>query len=192
MTMTGVRKTATGVAAIGVALATLAAGAAQAKERYFTYEPDSASAKYRSDVITLIVHEDVLGRRVERLYRTRGKSLALGRPQGAFSGGQLVKLLKSNDDDTRGLQLYAVDLKDGQGFAYGACKGADRAWLALTPVRPDKDLTIYVLKVDPETKGPALCETLQYRYRAEWQLPKTANEAKAAGEDDDGAPTSPR
>ncbi|HWE45619.1 MAG TPA: hypothetical protein VG407_06280 [Caulobacteraceae bacterium] len=178
--------------AIGAVLAAITAGAAQAKERYFTYEPDSASAKYRSDVITLTVREDMLGRRVEKLYRTRGKWLTLGKPQGAFSGGQLVKLLKSNDDDTRGIQLYAVDVKDGQGFAYGACKGADRAWLAITPVRPDRDLTIYVLKVDPETKGPALCETLQYRWRAEWQLPKTANEAKSAGHEDDGAPSSPR
>ena len=178
--------------AIGVVTTALLAGAAHAKERYFTYEPESDSAKYRSDVITLSVHEDMLGRRVQKLYRTRGQGLTLGKPQGAFSGGQLVKMLKQDDDDTRGIQLYAVDVKDGQGFAYGACKGADRAWLAFTPVRPDRDLTIYVVKIDPASKGPALCETLQYRWRAEWQLPHGPNEAKAAGADDDGAPSDPR
>ena len=187
MTMKSVR-----TVAIGVTMAALMAGAAHAKERYFTYEPDSESAKHRSDVITLAVHEDMLGRRVQKLYRTRGAGLVLGKPQGAFSGGQLVKLLKSNDDDTRGIQLYAVDVKDGAGFAYGACKGADRAWLAMTPVRPDHDLTIYVLRIDPETKGPAICETLQYRWRAEWQLPNNPNEAKFEGENDDGAPATPR
>ena len=92
--------------AIGLAAATLAAGAAHAKDRYFTYEPDSDSAKYRSDVITLAVHEDLMGRRVLHLYRTRGKGLSLAKPQGAFSGGQLVKMLKQDDDDTRGIQLY--------------------------------------------------------------------------------------
>ncbi len=180
------------VLAIGVVTAALIAGAAHAKERYFTYEPDSESAKHRSDVITLTVHEDMFGRRVQKLYRTRGQGLTLGKPQGAFSGGQLVKMLKQDDDDTRGIQLYAIDVKDGQGFAYGACKGADRAWLAMTPVRPDHDLTIYVLKRDPATKGPAICETLQYRWRAEWQLPRTPNEAKAVGQEDDGAPSDPR
>lgn len=178
--------------AIGVCAAALAASAAHAKDRYFTYEPDSDSAKYRSDVITLTVHEDMLGRRVTKLYRTRGKELALGKPQAAFSGGQLVKMLKEDDDDTRGIQLYAVDVKDGAGFAHGACKGADRAWLAFTPVRPDRDLTIYVVKFDPDFKGPALCETLQYRWRAEWMLPYRANDAKAAGQEDDGAPSDPR
>lgn len=178
--------------AIGLCTAALAAGAAHAKDRYFTYEPDSDSAKYRSDVITLAVHDDMLGRRVQKLYRTRGKGLVLGKPQGAFSGGQLVKMLKQDDDDTRGIQLYAVDVKDGAGFAHGACKGADRAWLAFTPVRPDHDLTIYVVKADPDTKGPALCETLTYRWRAEWQLPPHANMAKSDSEDDDGAPTDPR
>jgi hypothetical protein len=178
--------------AIAVCTAALAAGAAHAKDRYFTYEPDSDSAKYRSDVITLAVHEDMLGRRVTKLYRTRGKRLLLGKPQGAFSGGQLVKMLKQDDDDTRGIQLYSIDTKDGAGFAYGACKGADRAWLAFTPVRPDRDLTIYVVRQAPDSKGPALCETLTYRYRAEWQLPPRAIDAKAENEGDDGAPSDPR
>jgi hypothetical protein len=177
------------MALFGVLASAFVAGSAQARERYFTYEPDSDSARYRSDEITLAVRQDLLGRRVEKLFRTRGKALTLGKPEGAFSGGQLGKLLKG--EDVSGLQLYAVDVKDGEGFARGACKGADRAWVAFTAVKPDQDLHIYVLKRDPQTKAPELCETLAYRYRAEWQLPDGPSLARMEGEEDTGSPSGP-
>jgi hypothetical protein len=177
--------------AVGLAAAMLASGAAQARERYFTYEPDSDAARYRSQEITLVIEENVLGRRVLKLYRTRGKELRLEAPKVNFSERALSKLV-DDGEDLHGLQFYAVNLKDGEGFARGACKGADRAWVAMTPVKPYQALRIYVLKLDPQTKGPALCETLAYRYRAEWQLPPHANLSKSEGEaEGDGGPEGP-
>jgi hypothetical protein len=79
-----------------------------------------------------------------------------------------------------------VDVKEGAGFAHGACKGADRAWIAFTPVRPYRDLKLYVVKYDDQTRGPALCETLSYRFRAEWLLPDRASLARMEGEEDQG------
>lgn len=172
-----------GLAVIAALAVMAASGAAEAARlHYYTYEPNSDSARYRSQEITLIVQAGMWGSRVRRLYRTRGHDMALGRPDGVFSEGQLHRLLA--DEDVRGLQLYSVDTKDGEGFAHGACKGADRAWVAFTPVRPYHDLRIYVLKYDAETKAPAVCETLDYRWRAEWQLPDRGNLARMEGEED--------
>jgi hypothetical protein len=181
--MNGVRAAAIGlaVAALGAGLAT---GTAQAaRDRYFTYEPQSDAARYRSAEITLVVRPGLLSSKVLRIYRARGKAFALDKPEGLFSGKQLHQALTG--EDIEGLHLYAVDVKDGEGFAHGACTGADRAWIAFTPIRPYRDLRIYVLKYDAEAKAPALCETLDYRWRAEWLLPNRPNDARVEGEEGD-------
>ncbi len=177
-----------GFAVAAAAMVLAAAGSVAAKQRYYTYEPDSDTARYRSQEITLTVDAGMWGVKIERLYRTRGNDLRLGRPDGRFSDRQLGKIL--DGEDAHGLQIYAVDVKDGQGFAHGACKGADRAWIAFSPVRPYRDLKLYVLKYDEETKAPALCETLAYRFRAEWLLPDKASLARMEGEEDQGGANS--
>jgi hypothetical protein len=161
-------------------LALAAAGSAAAADfRWFTYDADSPAAKHRSADITLQVKPGVLSSKVVKLYRKRGKDLDLDRPDGTFHAGELDALL--GRDEAEGLRLYAVDTKDGEGFAQGACKGADRAWLALKAVKPYQPVRIYVLRYDADTKAPALCEQLDYRWRGEWRLPPRKNSA-AQGE----------
>jgi hypothetical protein len=160
------------ISAVTLAGLTLAAGAAQAAPlRYFTYEADSESARFRSADITLVVKPGLLSNKVFKVYRKRGDDLDLHNPGGSFSTGQLAPALPE-ENELWNLQLYAVDTKEGAGFARGACKGADKAWIAFKPVKPYQDLKIYVLKLDAETKAPALCETLSYRWRGEWKLPE--------------------
>ena len=118
-----------------------------------------------------MVKPGLLSSRVLKLYRKRGKDLELKKPDGTFSLRQLSGALGEDERDLLDLKLYAVDTKDGQGFAQGACDGADRAWIALKAVKPYEPLRIYVLKFDKEKKAPAVCEVLDYRWRGEFRAP---------------------
>jgi hypothetical protein len=169
---------------LGTVLAVAAAGSAAAGDhRWFTYDADSPAAKHRSADITLEVEPGVLSSKVVKLYRKRGNDLDLNRPDGTFHVGDLDALL--GREETQNLRVYAVDTQDGEGFAQGACKGADRAWVALKAVKPYQPVRIYVLRYDAQAKAPALCETLDYRWRGEWRLPPRKN---TASQGDFGAP----
>jgi hypothetical protein len=166
-----------------VTVVAVAGSATAADYRWFTYDADSDAARHRSADITLQVQRGLMSSRVVKLFRKRGKDLELDRPDGAIGWRQLEALF--GRDVAEGLRLYAVDTKDGEGFAQGACKGADRAWLALKAVKPYEPLQIFVLRYDATTKTAELCETLDYRWRGEWRLPPRKN-ASAIG--DFGAP----
>jgi hypothetical protein len=167
--------------ALGIALifAFATAGEAAAKERYFAFEPDSDAARYRSLNITITVHVGLLSSTVLKIYRERGLDLSLERPGNTLSEGAVAKLLGR---DTGDLRLYKVNEKDGSGFAHGACKGATRAWLAFRPIKPYEPLRIYVLTYDEATKGPALCETLDYRWHGEFELPHQTRDLSSGAE----------
>lgn len=152
----------------GLTVALVAGAAEAATLRYFNYEPDSDSARYRTQDVTLVVRSGIFSSRVLQLFRKRAAPFKLHPPGPGFSGSSLKAALP-DDVDPRELSLYAVDEKQGAPFANGACKGAARAWLALTPVKADRDLTIFVLTRDSASGALALCETLAYRWRAEWQ-----------------------
>jgi hypothetical protein len=174
--------------ALVCSLVILAAGAGQASAaalRYFTFEAASAAARHRSADITVVVKPGMLSSRVLKLYRKRGADLDLKKPDGSFSLRQLAGAVGESEQDLLDMKLYAVDPKDGEGFAHGACDGADRAWIAINPVKAYQDLRIYVLKYDAAAKAPAICEVLDYRWRGEFRPPvkksKFRDEVGAAG-----------
>ena len=80
-------------------------------------------------------------------------------------------LVGEDERDLLDMKLYAVDPKEGEGFAQGACDGADRAWIAIKAVKPYQPLRIYVLRFDKTKKAPAICEVLDYRWRGEFRAP---------------------
>lgn len=157
----------TAVVLIAGAFAVLAATAASARERYFAYEPDSDAARYRSGDITVTLRVGLMGATAVKLYRERGADLGLAKPGGQFSQHDAERAIGEGGE----LQLFAVDAKDGEGFAHGACKGAARAWIAFRSIHAYEPLRIYVLKYDDAAKAPELCETLDYRWRGEFRLP---------------------
>ncbi|MBS0295013.1 MAG: hypothetical protein JSR45_01790 [Proteobacteria bacterium] len=160
------------LAALSIATAaTLAAGAAQAENlRYFTYEPDSEAARYRTQDITFVVKPGLLNARVLKIYRKRGDDMDL-HGAGQLSTGQLAQALP-DEPELWNLKLYEVDDQQGAGFARGSCKGAQHAWLAFKALKPYQDLKMYVVTYDPASKSATLCETLAYRWRGEWKLPE--------------------
>lgn len=146
-------------------LALTSPAAASAAERWFAYEADGASARHRTGDLTVAVSRSLFGgARPSRLFRRRGADLPLTRDDRTFgaSAGPIAGA---------GASVYAVDEAAGRGFAQGACAGAPRAWIAMSAPRPYQPLQMHVLKADPVTRAPVLCETLSYRWRAEWDVP---------------------
>lgn len=157
---------------VAACVALTATGPARAaQQRYYNYEPDSFAARYRTQDVTLAIQPGLLSSRVVRLYRKRAAPFTLHAAGPGFDAAELKPVLPE-DAASGSLSVYAVDDKEGAPFARGSCKGAERAWIAMTPPRAYRDLTIYVLTRDPGTRGPRLCETLAYRWRAEWLLPE--------------------
>src|SRR5690606_30454398 len=63
--------------ALGLSALVLSAGAAQAEERCYAYDPESPSARLMTRAITLRVEQGWFGRvRVEQLYATAGEGYA--------------------------------------------------------------------------------------------------------------------
>ncbi len=165
-----VRKSiAAGIGALSAASA-LAGAAVAADLRYFAYEPDSDSAKFRTQDLILVVKPGLISQRVLKLYRRRGTDLPLKSTDGSVGGARVGDAVPS--DQAEGLRVYAVDPQDGAGFAKGACKGAERAWVAFRPAKPYEPLRVFVLRYDAESRKAQLCETLDYRWRGEWKLPE--------------------
>ena len=100
---------------------------------------------------------------MRHLYRSRGDGFDL-RPVYAPWSDQKLKIALQGDP--HGVSIYAVDPKDGEGFARGACHGATKAWLAMVPPKAYQPLVIAVLGDDPAKHAPVICETLEYRGRA--------------------------
>ena len=153
---------------IAVALAALASPAA-ADDRYYAYEAEGAAARHRTGDLTLAVARSLFGgTRATTVFRRRGADLPLTRDERTFPAAALRAVLRA---DAGAVSVYAVDAAAGQGFAQGACDGSARAWIAMPTPQPYRNLRLHVLKQDPATRAPVLCETLEYRWRAEWDVP---------------------
>lgn len=165
----------------GVALA-LAASAAWAETRMFSYDPISADAKRLTGAgVTILFNQGFLGasRPIKvlatgvpaeaRLKEARQKDLGPG-GLGAMNGV---------DTD---VALYEVDGAAAQGKVYvrAFCPGSKRLWLSFSTIALRRDLRIQAFGDDPQAAhgsgGKArLCGTLDFSYRGEWRLPKGRN-----------------
>src|SRR3974390_1450312 len=90
-------------AAVLTGAALLLATAAQARERYFAFEPDSDEARYRSGDLTITVHPGLMGSTVKRIYRERGADLGIKPAGKEFSERQALKAIGEGSFE---LQLY--------------------------------------------------------------------------------------
>jgi len=166
-------KTATAVLVLALAAASQASAS---EERRFSYVAVNEEAKYRTQDIALVVRQGLLGgMRVEHLYRSRGDDFDLKINIPAWRPDALRAALQG---DPRGVHIYQVDPKTGEGFARGACHGAPKAWLAMVAPQPYEPLVIAVLTDDPAAHAPVVCERLEYRWQGEWVLPSGRNDAR--------------
>ncbi len=160
-----------------LATALLLAGAASADERHFGYDADSDASKHRTQNIELWIQQGLFGNvRVTHLYRNRGDGFDLKAVMPPWSDKALTAALEG---DPRGISFYAIDPAEGEGFARGACHGAAKAWLAMSPPKAYQPLRIVVLGDDPAAHAPVVCELLDYRWRGEWLLPVKKNDSRA-------------
>lgn len=144
------------------------AGPAAADTRYFAYEADSPTARHRSGDLTVVVDRPLFGgARPRGLYRRRGADLPLSGAERSFGEAALAGAVGG---PAAGLRAYRVEGDAAQGFSQGACGAAQPVWIALPEPRRFQPLRLHVLR--REANGaPALCETLEYRWRAEWDVP---------------------
>ena len=159
----------------GAALTLLAASAARAETRMFSYDPISQDAKRLTGAgVTILFNQGLLGPGQPI------KVLATGVPAEArLKGGRQKDLgpggLGAMDGVDADASLYEVDAKLAQGKVYvrAFCPGSSRLWLSFSTIVIRRDLRIQAFGDDPKTPEKArLCGTLDFSYRGEWRLPK--------------------
>lgn len=168
-----VRKTGL-TAALGLALACGAAGAAHAERKMYSYDPISADAKRLTGAgLTVLFDKKLTGTRVVKVLATgvpvQGR-LVDGREKDLGPGG--LKGIEGVDADAA---LYEIDPKFEQGKIYirAFCPGSTRLWLSFSRLAVHRDLRVQAFGDQPKgAPGPArLCGTLDFSYRGEWKLP---------------------
>lgn len=163
----------------GVALA-LAANAAAAETRMFSYDPISPDAKRLTGAgVTILFNQGLLGSgRPIKVLATGVPAQARlidGRQKDLGPGG--LAAMEGVDADA---MLFEVDATAAQGKVYvrAFCPGSTRLWLSFSTIVVRRDLRIQAFGDDPGNTGPngekraRLCGTLDFSYRGEWRLPK--------------------
>ena len=160
-----------------IAMTASLAGAATADSmRYYSFDAESASARWRTGDVTIAIRKSLISRKIDVLFRRKGADLPLNPPDAPFEVAALQPLLGDRSvDDVR---LYSVDPQAGARFMPIACEGlAEKAWIAISTPRPYKPLTIWVVRWDAAAAKPVLCVEMDYRFRGEWTMPPAPNRA---------------
>jgi hypothetical protein len=166
--------------AASAALSPLAASAARAETRMFSYDPISPDAKRLTGAgVTILFSQGLLGPGQPIKVLATGvpaeARLKDGRQKDLGPGG-----LAAMDGVDTDVSLYEVDNKLAQGKIYvrAFCPGSSRLWLSFSTIAIRRDLRIQAFGDDPKAQGPKgdgkarLCGTLDFSYRGEWRLPK--------------------
>ena len=143
------------------------AGPAMADERFYAYDPVSNSARLLTRGITLQVERGLFGASlVERLFSTAGSG-SDGLERGGLSDAQMRAALPDAEESNP----YRIE-RDVTGSALGRvlCPGASEVWLVFGRVRPLRDITVQAVGVGQDGQARH-CQTLEYRYRGEWERP---------------------
>jgi hypothetical protein len=160
------------------ALSPLAASAARAETRMFSYDPISADAKRLTGAgVTILFNQGLLGggRPIKVLATGVPAEARLkdGRQKDLGPGG--LGAMTGVDADAA---LYEVDATAAQGKIYvrAFCPGSKRLWLSFSTIAIRRDLRIQAFG-DDQTAGEGeskarLCGTLDFSYRGEWRLPR--------------------
>jgi hypothetical protein len=158
--------------ALGLALACLATGTAQAERKMYSYDPISPDAKRLTGAgITVLFDKKLTGTRVLKVLATGvpvQARLIGGREKDLGPGG--LGVMSGVDADAA---LYEVDPKFEQGRVYvrAFCPGATRLWLSFSRLGVHRDLRIQAFGDDPKGGATRVCGTLDFSWRGEWKLP---------------------
>jgi hypothetical protein len=158
---------------IAAVLAGLAlAGPAVAGQVMYSYDStDQATEAMTESGITLMLDKGLMHVRVLKLVETLNIGAADLRPASddVLGHGGLGAVLGHDAPERDLYEITAAD--DGRALSGALCQGASKAWLAFSPIREDRDLTISAVTRDAATGKPRLCMTLQYAFHGVWGLP---------------------
>jgi hypothetical protein len=137
------------------------------------YSYDSATPitqQMTENGLTFVFDKRLMSTRVLKLVETQNVGEADVKPASEHDlGGSPSKLIGPAASSAR--DLYEIVQKgDGLALVKALCPGAARGFLAIGPLKPDRDLKIFALG-----RGPAgdarLCVTLDYNFHGAWTLP---------------------
>jgi hypothetical protein len=155
-------------AAAAILLVPTAASAARMIYSYDSATP--VTQKMTENGLTFVFDKHIMSTRVLKLVETQDVGEAEVKPASEHDlGGSTAKLMGSNQ--AGGHDLYEIVQKgDGVALVRALCPGAVRGFLAIGPLKPDRDLKVYAFGRD--AAGAArFCVTLDYNFHGAWALP---------------------
>ena len=157
-------------AATGIVLAPAAAAA-----RRLIYSYDSTTAITRQmteNGLTFIFDKTFVTTHIHKIIETQDVGEADLKPASERDLGRSQFDLLG--EAGRSHDLYEItDGDNGPALIKALCPGADRAFLAIGPLKSGRDLTVFAICVAKGRPG-WLCETLDYGFHGEWALPQAA------------------
>ena len=162
---------AAGFAAMSLGLALAGAASADSLHLY-SYDPADAATRQAAGPLTFTFRKALLHTTVLKLMSTEATATAWLRPADdrALGRGGLPGV--AGAESARDRDLYEVQPADeGAALISAFCPGAGRAWLAFSPLKLNRDLTVLVVGAPAAGGAPRLCRTLAFRFHGEWLLP---------------------
>lgn len=152
----------------GVAAMTCAARADSI--HLYSYDPADPATRRAAGPVTFTLRKGLLRDTVLNLRSTNAPATAYLRrvdDKGLGPGGLRGALGQTADRD-----LYEVEpADDGQALIAALCPGYPRAWMAFSPLKLNRDLTVEVLGKPGGAGKVKLCHTLSFSFHGEWLLP---------------------
>ena len=158
--------------AAAVLALTLAATAARAEIRQFSYDPANDDTRAAAGPVTFMVNQTLFSTRVLKMRSTEANATAdLARASALGLKGFWDAVGRGES----GRGVYRVlPTDDGPALTAALCPGSKRAWLALTPVKYGQDVQVVVIGDDPSGGPVKRCRELDFTFHGEWRLPPGA------------------
>lgn len=143
--------------------------AASAKRLIYSYDSISPITEQMTENgLTFVFDKGIMATRVLKIIETQDVGEAGVRISSDHDLG--VSLYSLLGDQARGHDLYEIEPADnGAALVQALCPGAEHGFLAIGPLKPGRDLTIYALGRLQNRSW--LCVTLDYGFHGAWSLP---------------------
>jgi len=153
------------------AVLVLAPTAASAAKMIYSYDSATPITQQMTENgLTFVFEKHIMSTKVLMLVETQDVGEADVKPASEHDlGASPAKLIGRDAADAR--DLYEIVQKgDGAALVRALCPGAVRGFLAIGPLKPDRDLKIYAFGRDA-SGGARFCVTLDYNFHGAWTLP---------------------
>jgi hypothetical protein len=153
------------------AVLVLAPTAASAAKMIYSYDSATPITQQMTENgLTFVFEKHIMSTKVLMLVETQDVGEADVKPASEHDlGASPAKLIGRDAADAR--DLYEIVQKgDGGALVRALCPGAVRGFLAIGPLKPDRDLKIFALGRDA-SGGARFCVTLDYNFHGAWALP---------------------